>query len=70
MQIGRLYYNEVESNACNELPETTFTIDYDGDITPFYLASRGECSFVKKIRNMENIGVSVGIIINDTPDLI
>lgn len=25
----------------------------------------GGCSFVKKVRNMENIGVSVAIIIND-----
>jgi hypothetical protein len=40
----------------------------DGDITPFYLAERGGCSFVKKVRNMENIGVSVAIIINDNDD--
>lgn len=43
-------------------------MDYDGDITPFYIAERGGCSFVKKIRNMEAIGVSVGIIINDNDD--
>lgn len=37
-------------------------------MTPFYIAERGECSFVKKVRNMENIGVSVAIIINDNDD--
>jgi len=26
---------------------------------------RGECSFVQKVRNMENIGVAVGIIVNN-----
>lgn len=37
----------------------------DGDITPFFIAERGGCSFVKKVRNMEAIGVSVAIIIDD-----
>ncbi len=40
-------------------------MDADGDITPFFIAERGECSFVKKIRNMESIGVAVGIIVDD-----
>lgn len=37
----------------------------DGDVTPFFIAKRGNCSFVKKVRNMENIGVSVAVIIED-----
>jgi hypothetical protein len=41
-----------------------FEVDADGDITPFLIAKRGGCTFVKKIRNMENIGVAVGIIID------
>ena len=41
-----------------------FTTDADGDITPFFIAERGDCSFVRKVRNMENIGVSVAIIID------
>jgi hypothetical protein len=40
----------------------------DGDITPFFIVERGDCSFVKKVRNMENIGVAVGIIINDSDE--
>lgn len=40
-------------------------MDSDGDITPFFIAKRGGgCSFVKKVRNMENIGVAVGIIVD------
>ena len=41
-----------------------FTVDADGDITPFWIAERGGCSFVKKVRNLENIGVAVVIIID------
>jgi len=29
------------------------------------VASRGGCSFVTKVRNMEEIGVAVGIVIDD-----
>ena len=29
------------------------------------LAKRGKCSFVQKVRNMENAGVAAGIIIDD-----
>ncbi len=37
----------------------------DGDVTPFMLADRGECTFVQKVRNMQRIGVSVAIIIDN-----
>jgi E3 ubiquitin-protein ligase RNF13 len=43
-----------------------FEVDYDGDITPFFILQRGGCSFVKKVRNLENIGVAVAIIIDNT----
>ena len=33
--------------------------------TPFFVAKRGECTFVTKVRHMENIGVMVGIIIDN-----
>ena len=39
-------------------------MDADGDITPFFIAERGGCSFVKKVRNLENIGVAVAIIVD------
>ena len=50
------------------MPEAHFTKDADGDITPFYIAERGECSFVRKVRNMENIGVAVAIIIDESDE--
>lgn len=50
------------------MSERVFERDADGDITPFFLAKRGGCSFVKKVRNMENIGVAVAIIIDDSEE--
>ena len=50
------------------MPEIKFTTDSDGDITPFFIAERGGCSFVKKVRNMENIGVAVAIIIDENEE--
>lgn len=43
-------------------------MDADGDITPFWIAERGGCSFVKKVRNLENIGVAVVIIVDATEE--
>ena len=34
-------------------------------ITPFMVAESGSCTFVTKVRNMEEIGVAVGIVIDD-----
>jgi hypothetical protein len=35
-------------------------------MTPFMLADRGGCSFVNKVRNMEDAGAAVGIVIDDS----
>ena len=34
-------------------------------MTPFMVATRGNCSFVTKVRNMEDLGIAVGIVIDD-----
>lgn len=60
-----MYYDETNPYGCDEYAERKFEVDADGDITPFFIAKRGKCSFVKKVRNMENLGVSVGIIVDD-----
>lgn len=33
--------------------------------TPFYLADRGDCTFVEKVRNIEEAGAGVAIIIDN-----
>ena len=66
--MGKLYYNQNDSKSCEELSDIPFTKDADGDVTPFFIAERGDCSFVKKVRQMENIGVAVAIIYDDSEE--
>ena len=64
--MGKIHYDKNDELACSEFStEDRDELERSADITPFYIAKRGECSFVQKIRNMENIGVAVGIIIDD-----
>lgn len=34
------------------------------DYTPFYLADRGDCTFVEKVRNIEEAGAGLAIIVD------
>lgn len=61
--MGKMHYDPTNEYACNDIYYDT--IDRTDDITPFYLAKRGECSFVQKVRNMEYVAVSVGVVIDD-----
>jgi len=68
--MGKLHYFPEHDTACNELDEQTIKLDRSDDITPFMIVRRGECSFVQKVRNMENIGVAVAIVIDNRPEMI
>lgn len=35
------------------------------DFTPFYLADRGDCTFVEKVRNIEEAGAGLAIIVDN-----
>ena len=59
--MGHLHYNATDSQVCDEVEE----IDRREDISPFFLAKRGSCSFVQKVRNMENSGAAVAIIVDN-----
>lgn len=61
--MGMIHLDKSNPNACNEFPETE--IKRIGGNTPFMIASRGDCSFVQKIRNMENAGVAAGIVVDN-----
>ena len=61
-----MYYSPNDTKGCGDLSDIpSFVKDSDGDITPFVIAERGECSFVKKVRNIENLGAAVAIIYDD-----
>ena len=36
--------------------------------TPFMVADRGDCTFVTKVRNMEDAGVAVAIIVDNVKE--
>jgi hypothetical protein len=68
--MGKIFYDENNKNACNEFDEASLFGDgYDREevnhVTPFVFAYRGECSFVRKARNIQNIGGSVAVIIDN-----
>jgi hypothetical protein len=62
--MGRIYTDFNNKKACSELPEMKF----DNSTTAFMLAERGECTFVHKTRQMENIGVAVSIIYDNVEE--
>lgn len=53
------------SNELNALVEDAKKEKTGAVITPFMVAARGGCSFVTKVRNMEKVGVAVGIVIDN-----
>jgi hypothetical protein len=61
--MGMIHLDKNNADACNEFSETE--IKRINGQTPFMIASRGGCSFVQKIRNMENAGVAAGIIVDN-----
>ena len=56
--------------VCEEFPDDSHPLNRTDDISPFWLARRGDCSFVQKVRNLENIGVAVAIIIDNRAEMI
>jgi hypothetical protein len=64
--MGKIHFDSDNERGCKEFAlEDKNELERNKDITPFFMAWRGECSFVQKVRNMENIGVAVGIVIDD-----
>jgi hypothetical protein len=69
--MGKIHYDVNDSEACEEFSlDDKNELERSADITPFYIAKRGGCSFVQKVRNMENIGVAVGIVVDDKAEYI
>ena len=68
--VGKLHYLEDDKYGCQEYDQDLVKLNRTDDITPFMIAERGECSFVQKVRNMEQIGVSVAIVIDSRAEMI
>lgn len=71
LQTGRLYFDPKLETMCSPLPDQEFhfhnnTHERRREVsTPMMIAERGNCSFVTKVRNMEEAGVAVAIIVDD-----
>ena len=64
--MGKLHFDSANADGCAEFTTDDLNeIRRTADITPFFIAERGNCTFVQKVRNMENIGVAVGIVVDD-----
>lgn len=66
--MGKIHYDPTDPNACKEFPDQMFNITTD--VSPFVLGMRGECSFVQKVRNMENAGVAVAIVVDNKNEFV
>ena len=64
--MGRVHYPKSNVDGCLEFNETSFSNDFlfdeDSDLQPIIMVQRGGCTFVKKVRNIEKLGVKLAII--------
>jgi len=64
--MGQIHFDDDNDMACNEYDyHVVNEVKRNHDLTPFFMANRGNCSFVQKVRNMENLGGAVGIVVDD-----
>jgi hypothetical protein len=68
---GRLFYDidNIDSDyACK--PIQTIKIDHDmlSDRFPIVMVDRGNCTFVSKVRNVQNIGGRIALIVNNNDE--
>ncbi len=68
--IGKLHYSTESPKLCEELEGGVSLLNRTDDISPFWLARRGDCSFVQKVRNLKNVGVAVAIVIDNREEMI
>jgi hypothetical protein len=67
-----VYFDPTLETVCDTIPAQEFLTrgeDPEDDMSylpPFMVAERGDCSFVKKVRVMEEAGVALAIIADNT----
>jgi hypothetical protein len=70
--VGRIYFDQAIDQVCDTLSDHAYdyTKTEQGEtfLTPFMIADRGGCSFVQKVRNMEDAGAAVGIVIDNSEE--
>ncbi|CAG9319981.1 unnamed protein product [Blepharisma stoltei] len=63
--IGRVFYRDSQSDACQAMQMFDWTDDPDQINTPILLVRRGSCPFVMKARHAQDIGARALIVIDN-----
>lgn len=68
---GKLFYdlNDKEDDyACKPMNKIHENFERKADVFPIIMVDRGNCTFVTKTRNVQNLGGSLALIINNRED--
>jgi len=67
---GRVFYFDEFSNGCTKSPNIILDPegDPDNDFSPIVLVDRGNCSFVRKARNVQELGGALTLIVDSRDD--
>lgn len=64
--IGRVWYDENNIDGCKKFDMVVTGIgDPDAEPSPIVIVKRGNCPFVKKVRNVEHAGGTLAIIVDN-----
>lgn len=65
--IGRIYFDPENADGCEPFGEFDYSKDPDDNEhpTPIILVERGNCTFVKKVRNIQHAGGRLGIVMDN-----
>jgi uncharacterized protein (UPF0248 family) len=69
--MGRLYYDIYNTDtdyACKEITSIKIRPEQKEDRYPIVMIDRGNCTFVTKTRNVQNLGGHMAIIVNFNDD--
>jgi hypothetical protein len=72
--MGKLFFDASLDTLCDPIPQQEFITkdaEYVVDslfMPPFMIADRGGCPFVQKVRNMEEAGVAMGIVVDNSDE--
>lgn len=64
--IGRVWYDPENKDGCKEFAtDVTGEGDPDANPSPIVIVERGNCPFVKKVRNVQHAGGALAVIIDN-----
>lgn len=68
--VGKVFYDPMNLDrdmACKPITSIDIGSDFKVDESPIIMINRGNCTFVKKVKNVEDMGGHVALIVNNVP---